>query len=88
VVEHQKIEQLEVKFNNPMDAASVVNTANHWAQQETTGDLTGNTDGTLSFRSASYDAATQTVELTSDKPFKTSVVYNLWPPAPSWRKAM
>jgi hypothetical protein len=83
VVKHQRIVQLAVTFNKPMDVLSAENAANYWAQQETTGDLTGNTDGTLSFRSASYDAATQTVTLTPDKPFKTSVVYNLWPPTSS-----
>ena len=81
IIQHNQIVQLQVTFDKPMNVSSVENTSNYWSQVENVDDMVGNTDNTSSFQSAVYDASTQTVTLTPEKPLKTGLLYNLWSPA-------
>jgi hypothetical protein len=84
VLRKGKITQIQVTFNEPMNAASLENLSNYYMlvqnmhNNASSGNGFGGTATTLSLRSASYDPGTLTVTLTPDHPLMTSAIYDLY----------
>jgi Bacterial Ig-like domain/Calx-beta domain len=80
IVKHHRIVQVVLTFDEPMDAQSVQNASDYSSIAQWLDNATGihrRPAPVLSYRSATYDAATDTVTLTPTKPLKTSLVYEL-----------
>ncbi len=78
IVKHHKIVQVQLTFDAPMDAQSVEAASNYSSSAQWLDSSTGlrrRPAPVLSYESAAYDSATDTVVLTPTKPLKTGIVY-------------